>query len=76
MIIFWDGFQMRIQKRFKYNKDLWVLQSTYEYGGKHTDKYRDKRNFYTRVLINKFTKLTKLKIKNLFYTYSWLEILL
>ena len=57
------------KKRFKYNKDLWVLQSTYEYGGKHTDKYRDKRNFYTRVLINKFTKLTKLKIKKIYFSH-------
>ena len=33
------------KKRFKYNKDLWVLQSTYQYGKKHTDNYRNKKNF-------------------------------
>ena len=50
------------KKRFKYNKDLWVLQSTFE-GKKHTDNYRNKKKFYTNVLINKFKKLTKLKSK-------------
>ncbi len=57
------------KKRFKYNKDLWVLQSTYEYGKKHTDYYRNKRKFYTRVLINRFKKLTKLKIKKIYFSH-------
>ena len=57
------------KKRFKYNKDLWVLQSTYEYGKKHTDNYRNKKKFYTNILINKFKKLTKVKIKKIYFTH-------
>ncbi len=57
------------KKRFKYNKDLWVLQSTYEYGKKHTDNYRNKKKFYTNVLINKFKKLIKVKIKKIYFTH-------
>ena len=57
------------KKRFNYNKDLWVLQSTFEYGKKHTDNYRDKKKFYTNVLINKFKKLTKIKIWKTYFTH-------
>ena len=53
------------KKRFKFDKDLWVLQSTFEYGKKHTDNYRNKKKYFTNYLINKFTKLTNIKIKNL-----------
>tara|TARA_B100001057_G_scaffold394714_1_gene403986 strand:+ start:375 stop:1343 length:969 start_codon:yes stop_codon:yes gene_type:complete len=57
------------KKRFKYKNDLWVLQSTFEYGKKHTDKYRNKKKFYTNVLINKFKKITKIKIKKIYFTH-------
>ncbi len=57
------------KKRFKFDKDLWVLQSTFEYGKKHTDNYRDKKKFYTTVLINKFKKLTNIKIKKIYFTH-------
>ena len=57
------------KKRFKYNKDLWVLQSTFEYGKKHTNNYRKKRKFYTDFLINRFKKLTKVKIKKIYFTH-------
>ena len=57
------------KKRFKFNKDLWVLQSTFEYGKKHTENYRNKKKFYTNVLINKFKKLTKIKIKKIYFTH-------
>ena len=57
------------KKRFKYNKDLWVLQSTFEYGKKNTDNYRSKKKFYTNVLINKFKALTKIKIKKIYFTH-------
>ena len=67
-ILGWAGNE-NSKKRFKYNKDLWVLQSTYEYGKKHTDNYRNKKKFYTNVLINKFKKLTKVKIKKIYFTH-------
>jgi len=57
------------KNRFKYNKDLWVLQSTYEYGRKHTDNYRNRKKLYTNILINKFKKLSKLKIKKIYFTH-------
>ena len=57
------------KKRFKFDKDLWVLQSTFEYGKKHTDNYRNKKKYFTNYLINKFTKLTKIKIKKIYFTH-------
>ncbi len=57
------------KRRFKFNRDLWVLQSTFEYGKKHTDNYRNKRKFYTSVLINKFKKLTNIKVKKVYFTH-------
>ena len=57
------------KKRFKFNRDLWVLQSTYEYGSKHTDNYKNKKKFYTNILVRKFKKLTKLKIKKIYFSH-------
>ena len=57
------------KKRFYYNKDLWVLQSTFEYGKKHTNNYRAKKKYYTNVLINKFKKITKIKIDKIYFTH-------
>ena len=57
------------KRRFKFNKDLWVLQSTFEYGKKNTDNYRNNRKYYTNVLINKFKKLTNLKVKKIYFTH-------
>jgi predicted NAD/FAD-dependent oxidoreductase len=61
------------KRRFKYNKDLWVLQSTFKYGDKHTDNYRNKRKYYTNILINKFKKLTGIKFKKIYFTriHGW-----
>tara|TARA_Y100000768_G_scaffold373729_1_gene342677 strand:+ start:535 stop:1506 length:972 start_codon:yes stop_codon:yes gene_type:complete len=57
------------KKRFNYNKDLWVLQSTFEYGKQHTDFYKNKKKFYTNILINKFKKITNVKIKKIYFSY-------
>lgn len=57
------------KKRFEYDKDLWVLQSTFKYGDKHTDNYRNKKKYYTNILINKFKKLTGIKIKKIYFTH-------
>ncbi len=57
------------KKRFNYNKDLWVLQSTFEYGNKNTDNYRNKKKFYSNILINKFKKLTSIKIKKIYFSH-------
>jgi len=42
---------------------------TFAYGKKHTDNYRNKKKFYTNVLINKFKKLTKIKIGKTYFTH-------
>ena len=57
------------KRRFKCNKDLWVLQSTFKYGDKHTDNYRNKRKYYISILIDKFKKLTGIKIKKIYFTH-------
>tara|TARA_B100001121_G_C18220189_1_gene403282 strand:- start:119 stop:553 length:435 start_codon:yes stop_codon:yes gene_type:complete len=67
-ILGWVSYE-NSKKRFKYNKDLWVLQSTFEYGKKHTNIYRNKKKFYTNLLIKKFKELSKLKIKKIFFSH-------
>ena len=67
-VLGWVSYE-NSKKRFKYNKDLWVLQSTFEYGKKHNDKYRNKKKFYTNVLINKFKKLTNINIKKIYFSH-------
>ncbi len=57
------------KKRFRYNKDLWVLQSTFEYGKKHTKNYKNNKKFYTNFLINKFKSVTNVKIKKIYFTH-------
>ena len=57
------------KKRFNCNRDLWVLQSTFEYGKKHTDNYKNKKKIYTNILINKFKKLTNIKIKKIYFSH-------
>ncbi len=57
------------KKRFNCNRDLWVLQSTFEYGKKHTDNYKNKKKFYTNILINRFKKLTNIKIKKIYFSH-------
>ena len=57
------------KRRFKCNKDLWVLQSTFKYGDKHTDNYRNKRKYYISILIDKFKKLTGIKIKKIYFSH-------
>ncbi len=67
-VLGWVSYE-NSKKRFKFDKDLWVLQSTFEYGKKHTNNYRNKRKFYSNILINKFKKLTKIKIKKIHFTH-------
>ncbi len=57
------------KKRFRYHRDIWVLQSTFNYGKKHTNKLKSKKKFYTKVLINKFKKLTGIKIKRIYFSH-------
>ena len=61
---------MKIQKkRFTYNKDLWVLQSTFEYGRKNIDNYKNKKTYFTKILLNRFKNITKIKISKIYFTH-------
>ena len=57
------------KKRFQCNKDLWVLQSTFQYGGKNINIYKNKKNFFTNLLIDRFKNITKIKIKKIYFTH-------
>ena len=57
------------KKRFKFNKDLWVLQSTFNFGKLHINKYKKNKKYYTQLLINKFKKHTRIQIKKIYFTH-------
>ena len=57
------------KKRFKYFRDLWVLQSTFDFGNKNIDFYKDKKNFYISLLIKKFKKITGIKFDKIYFKY-------
>ena len=57
------------KKRFTYNKDLWVLQSTFEYGRKNIDSYKNKKTYFTKILLNRFKNITKIKISKIYFTH-------
>ena len=57
------------KKRFKINEDLWVLQSTFNYGKLHINKYKKNKEYYTHLLINSFKNLTKVQIKKIYFTH-------
>ena len=57
------------KKRFTYNKDLWVLQSTFEYGKKNIDNYINKKTYFTKILLNRFKNITKIKISKIYFTH-------
>ena len=49
------------KKRFKSNKDLWTIQSTYSWANKQINKNKNNKNLNSKILINKFFKLTGIK---------------
>jgi hypothetical protein len=49
------------KKRFKGNLDLWTLQSTYNWANKKINKNREDKDLNSKVLIDKFFKLTEIK---------------
>ena len=57
------------KKRFRCNKDLWVLQSTFQYGRISINIYKNKKKFFTKLLIDRFKNITKIKIKKIYFTH-------
>ena len=49
------------KKRFKSSLDLWTLQSTYNWANKKINKNRENKELNSKVLIDKFFKLTEIK---------------
>src|SRR6056300_788866 len=49
------------KKRFKTNKNLWTLQSTYKWANKHINNNRINKNKNSQILIKKFFNLLKIK---------------
>ena len=46
------------KKRFKNNKELWTLQSTYSWANKKINRNRENKDLNSQILIDKFFKLT------------------
>jgi len=61
------------KKRFKSSLDLWTLQSTYNWANKKINKNRENKDLNSKVLIDKFFKLTGIKkTKTLFsLNHGW-----
>ena len=61
------------KKRFKLNQDLWTLQSTHDWANKKINKNRENQNQNSKILIDRFFKLTGIKkTKILFYlNHGW-----
>ena len=61
------------KKRFKLNQDLWTLQSTHNWANKKINKNRENKNQNSKILIDRFFKLTGIKkTKVLFYlNHGW-----
>ena len=49
------------KKRFKSNRDLWTLQSTYIWANKNINQNRENKNLNSKVLIDTFFRLTGIK---------------
>ena len=49
------------KKRFKSNNDLWTLQSTNLWANKKINKNKENKEKNTKILINRFFKLTGIK---------------
>ena len=68
-VLGWAGNE-NTKKRFKSKYDLWTLQSTFKWANKNIDK--NKKNFKknSKILIDKFFKLTKIKKTKVIYSIN------
>jgi predicted NAD/FAD-dependent oxidoreductase len=61
------------KKRFKSSKDLWTLQSTYNWANKKINRNKKNKDLNSKILIEQFFKLTGIKkTKVLFFlNHGW-----
>ncbi len=68
-VLGWAGNE-NTKKRFKSKYDLWTLQSTFKWANKNIDKNKKNLKKNSKVLIDKFFKLTKIKKTKVIYSIN------
>ena len=68
-ILGWAGNE-NTKKRFKSKYDLWTLQSTFKWANKDIDKNKKNLKKNSKILIDKFFKLTKIKKTKVIYSIN------
>ena len=58
------------KNRFKSNYDLWTLQSTYNWANKRINKNKQNKKLNSKILIDKFFKLTGIKETKILYSLN------
>jgi len=71
-ILGWAAYE-NSKKRFKSDYDLWTLQSTYSWANKIINKNKINKLINSKILIDKFFKLTNLKRNKIFHiqNHGW-----
>ena len=68
-VLGWAGNE-NTKKRFKSKYDLWTLQSTFKWANKNIDKNKKNLEKNSKILIDKFFKLTKIKKTKVIYSIN------
>ena len=68
-VLGWAGNE-NTKKRFKSKYDLWTLQSTFKWANKNIDKNKKNKKKNSKILIDKFFKLTKIKKTKVIYSIN------
>ncbi|MBD1163986.1 NAD(P)-binding protein [Pelagibacterales bacterium SAG-MED11] len=68
-VLGWAGNEST-KKRFKSKHDLWTLQSTFKWANKNIDKNKKNLKKNSKILIDKFFKLTKIKKTKVIYSIN------
>jgi predicted NAD/FAD-dependent oxidoreductase len=68
-ILGWAGNE-NSKKRFISKNNLWTLQSTYSWANKKINKNRENKELNTKIMIEKFFKLTGIKKTKVFFSLN------
>ena len=68
-VLGWAGNE-NTKKRFKSKYDLWTLQSTFKWANKNIDKNKKNLQKNSKILIDKFFKLTNIKKTKIIYSIN------
>ena len=68
-VLGWAGNE-NTKKRFKSKYDLWTLQSTFKWANRNIDKNKKNLKKNSKILIDKFFKLTKIKKTKVIYSIN------